>query len=146
VQLRLDFLEEVNGGAPPAGLRQSLHDYFQATLPTAEFQAWLATANGQIVGTSGLVYMSRPPSHNNLSGRDAYIMNMYTLAAWRGRGIGTALFQQVLNEIQRSGCEKVLLHATEQGRALYEKFGFRVSGGEMRMSLTIAAPPTSSHL
>jgi GNAT superfamily N-acetyltransferase len=133
----------VNGEAPPAGLRQSLCDYFQATLATGEFQAWLATANGQIVGTSGLVYMSRPPSYNNLSGRDAYIMNMYTLPAWRGRGIGTALFQQVLDEIRTSGSGKVLLHATEQGRALYEKFGFRISDGEVEMTLKVVAAPTS---
>jgi GNAT superfamily N-acetyltransferase len=142
VDLRVEFLQEVNGEPPPAGLRESLHSYFTRTLYSGEFQAWLAVANepadtpgANIVGTSGLVFMSRPPSHSNLSGRDAYIMNMYTLPAWRGRGVGTALFGRVLEHIETSGCEKALLHATEQGRALYEKFGFRVPDSEVEMTL-----------
>jgi GNAT superfamily N-acetyltransferase len=69
---------------------------------------------------------------------------MYTLPAWRGRGIGTALFQQVLDEIRTSGSGKVLLHATEQGRTLYEKFGFCISDGEVEMTLKVVAAPTSS--
>jgi ribosomal protein S18 acetylase RimI-like enzyme len=142
VDLRLMFLEEVNGGPAPDGLRESLHGYFTRTLASGEFRAWLAVSNvtrdthaEQIVGTSGLVFMSRPPSHTNLGGRDAYIMNMYTLPACRGRGIGTALFGRVLEHIETSGCEKALLHATEQGRALYEKFGFRVPDSEVEMTL-----------
>lgn len=145
VGLRLIFLEEVTGEPTPTGLRESLHGYFKRTLFNGEFRAWLAVANEQtdtpkeqIVGTSGLVFMSRPPSHTSLSGRDAYIMNMYTLPAWRGRGVGTALFSHVLEHIKISGSEKVILHATKQGRALYEKFGFRVSHGEVEMTLKIS--------
>ncbi|MDO4636796.1 MAG: GNAT family N-acetyltransferase [Lautropia sp.] len=44
---------------------------------------------------------------------------------WRRQGIGRQLFASLLQAL--SGCD-VLLHATAQGRPLYEKSGFRTQG------------------
>jgi GNAT superfamily N-acetyltransferase len=136
VDLRLEFLREVNATNSDPSFRDNLYGYFSRTLPAGEFLAWLAEADGAIIGTSGLVFFERPPSFNNFTGQSAYIMNMYTLPAWRGRGVATALLNRVLDYIKTTPCRSVSLHATEQGRSLYERVGFlgtdEVMGLELR--------------
>lgn len=137
VNLRVEFLAEVNEVTTQSlsNLRTNLHDYFARTLPSGEFLAWLAEADGIIVGTSGLVFFQRPPSCNNITGQSAYIMNMYTLPSWRGRGVATALLNRVLDYIKATPCRSVFLHATAQGRPLYERIGFKSSNEVMELEL-----------
>ena len=42
----------------------------------------------------------------------------------RRRGIGEALLQRLLSDRDEIGIRRLVLHATEQGRTLYERFGF----------------------
>lgn len=86
-QFRAAFLAEVRGvSAADTNLLSALRRYFSAAVPTSEFIAYLAESDGQIIATSGLVFHQHPPSPRNLSGREAYIMNMYTLPTWREIG------------------------------------------------------------
>lgn len=97
--------------------------------------AWLAECDGEIIGTSGLVFFQRPPSFNNITGCDAYIMNMYTLPAWRGRGVASTLLARVLEYVKTTGSRHVFLHATPQGRPIYLRAGFQESSEVMELSL-----------
>ena len=45
----------------------------------------------------GFVLFRRPPYPKSLSGVDAYIMNMFTVPEWRGKGIGGDLLDIVFN-------------------------------------------------
>jgi GNAT superfamily N-acetyltransferase len=138
LRLRIEFLREVNGAEADKvlpQLRENLREYFLRHLPTGEFIAWLAVADGEVIGTSGLVFFRRPPSVTNLTGVEAYIMNMYTLSQWRGRGVATSLFQQVLDFVKTTPSHRVFLHATNEGRRIYEKFGFTGDGERMELIL-----------
>lgn len=66
-------------------------DYFERTLPEGDFRAWVAQIDGRVVGGAGLVIDSVPPTPHYLLGKEGYIMNLVTRAAWRERGIATAL-------------------------------------------------------
>lgn len=141
VALRAAFLAQV-GGADPADatLRDALRHYFASALPAGEFVAWLAVADGQIVATSGLVIHRHPPSPTNLAGREAYVMNMYTLPAWRGRGLAAALLDRLIDHARAAGCCRVVLHALPRARSIYVRAGFVPAEGEMR--LVLSAPAT----
>jgi GNAT superfamily N-acetyltransferase len=52
-------------------------------------------------------------------------MNMFTSPNYRNRGIGTALFKKIVDEAKQLGYKKITLYATEMGRPLYEKYGFK---------------------
>ncbi len=109
--------------------------YFHQALPAGEFRGWVAEAGGQIVGCGGLVVHRIPPTTYNLDGRVGYIMNMYTLSEWRRRGVARAVMAATLSWLQAQGVSAAALHATPQGRPLYEQFGFAPTN-EMRVLLT----------
>ena len=88
-----------------------------------------------MIACGGLVFLQKPPSPGNHSGREAYIMNMYTAPEWRGRGLATRLFDALMGDAREAGAQLVRLHATEDGRALYERSGFRLVGNEMALRL-----------
>lgn len=138
IRLRMDFTREVQKIKNDDGdktLSDSLREYFSSTMPEDGFIAWLAEYEGQIVATSGLCFYKLPPSFKNLSGNMAYIMNMYTIPEFRGKGIAKVLFEKILTEAKALGFKKISLHATEMGRPIYEKFGFKGIDTEMALNL-----------
>ncbi len=135
-RLRLDLLREIGNLADDrqAGpLLAAIRAYFAPRLIRGEFVAWVAEADGRLVATSGLVFFERPPDAGNLSGVDAYVMNMYTLPPWRGRGVATALLAELLRFAQASAAGGLRLHATEEGRPIYQRAGFRQTATEMEL-------------
>jgi GNAT superfamily N-acetyltransferase len=136
VDLRAAFLAEVRGDDPSdPQLLSALRQYFASSLPTGEFVSYVAEVDRRLVATSGMAYHSHPPASGDLSGRHAYIMNMYTLPTWRGRGVATTLFTMLLALAGKEGCNKVSLHALPLGRPIYIKAGFMPAEGEMSLKL-----------
>jgi GNAT superfamily N-acetyltransferase len=138
IELRVALLRESGDLAADADagpLGAALRDYLARALPTGEFLAWVAEVDGVIVAASGLNLLQRIPSPGNLSGRTAYVMNMYTVADWRGRGIATALFGEILAHVRRLGVERVWLRATADGRRIYRRFGFVDAVDDMELRL-----------
>lgn len=134
--LRIAFLAEVSTSIPPGPeLRAALTSYFARTLQSGEFAAYLAVADDRIVATSGLVYYHHPPSATNLHGCEAYVMNMYTLPVWRGRGIATALLEKLIEYARKTNSCRVSLHALPNARSIYLKAGFVPVDTEMRLDL-----------
>jgi len=72
-----------------------------------------------------------PPNYSNQSGKVAYIMNMYTLPEYRRQGVAAELLKRTIEGAKACGYSKITLHATDMGRPLYEKFGFRDVQGDM---------------
>jgi GNAT superfamily N-acetyltransferase len=59
------------------------------------------------------------------SGKDTVgIYNLSTLAAHRGKGIGTALMSYSLNLAKRTGYKNAILQASEEGIGIYKRLGF----------------------
>jgi len=109
-----------------ADLRQATHQYLLEALPTEAFLVWVAEASGHIVATSGLIFFQKPPSESNLSGMEAYILNMYTLPQWRGQGIATTLLHTSRTDTLFPYTTLFRSYATHDGKPLYEKAGFVV--------------------
>jgi GNAT superfamily N-acetyltransferase len=62
-------------------------------------------------------------------------MNMYTQPAYRGNRIAPTLFEKLVTEAKERGCHEISLHATDMGRPVYLKFGFKESDGELVLTL-----------
>ena len=134
VALRAAFLAENYGAAASAPeFLDALRRYFATTLGNGEYMAYLAIADAQVVATSGMVIHRHPPRPSKLGGCEAYVMNMYTLPAWRRRGLATALMKKLIDLAVQKGCERVTLHASDMGRPVYSKLGFVQADTEMRL-------------
>jgi GNAT superfamily N-acetyltransferase len=99
------------------------------------YLAWVATASdGSIVAGLGLWLMDWPPHMIGPGARRGNILNVYTESTHRRQGIARRLMEVALDWCRRNGIRAVILHYSDDGRALYEKLGFRPTN-EMRLLL-----------
>ena len=99
-----------------------------------EYLAWLATAPDEsIAAGAGLWLMDWPP-HMVGNGTRGNILNVYTAAEFRRRGLAGELMKAAMRWCRSNGVEVVVLHASPDGRRLYEAMGFAATN-EMRIKL-----------
>ena len=136
VRLRVAFLTETGSDlTPQPALAPAIQAYFLETIATGEFLGCVAESEGQLAATSGLIFRRNPPSIRALKGRSAYVMNMYTLPAWRRRGIAGELLKRLVNHARTNGCRHISLHTMPGARGVYERVGFKATDNEMRLNL-----------
>jgi GNAT superfamily N-acetyltransferase len=136
-RLRIEFLTEmgnINYESAIPELKLTIYRYFKEEINKGFF-CWIAEQNGIIVGTSGLVFQKKPPLSGNLTGIDGYIMNMYTIPSYRKKGIAERLLNEIIEFLKDREIYTVSLHATNDGRKLYEKVGFIAKDSEMVLKL-----------
>lgn len=143
-RLRLALLDET-GGPLPAGERADLlrdnAAFYRSHLAAGDWWSWVVEFDGEVGAVGTLALWRRPPYPGNPGGRDAYLLNMYTAPAYRGRGAARSIVLAALAQARSLGVRKVVLHATEAGRPLYLRHGFTPSSQYMELSLTDAPAP-----
>jgi GNAT superfamily N-acetyltransferase len=136
VRMRAVFLAEVSGtDANDLALLEALGKFFAATIAGEDFVTMLAVAADRVVASGGLVYHRHPPSQKNLSGREPYVLNMYTLPAYRGRGIATKILLELAEIVRAGGGRRIRLHTYPKAAAVYARLGFVPTGDEMKWDL-----------
>ena len=127
VSLRMGLFCEVGELAEPLAdldLWQATSAYFSAGQADGSARSWVAEVEGEVVASGTLALFVRPPYPGNLSGLEAYLLNMYTLPAYRKQGMASALLDAMVAHASAEHLGKVWLHASDQGRPLYERMGF----------------------
>jgi GNAT superfamily N-acetyltransferase len=108
--------------------------FLEGAIAEGTFQAWLAQDGNRAVG-GGAVIISPWPAHPyDLECRRATILNVYTDPDYRRRGIARGLMLRMIGWCKEQGLARVTLHASDDGRHLYESLGFEPSN-EMRLNL-----------
>ncbi len=116
-------------------------EYLRDALPRGEYLAWVAESTAspaEPVGGAG-VQLRRILPRPRLGapgiepGPEAIILNVYVELAWRRRGVAEALMRSVLKTLAERNVGRVVLHASDEGRRLYERLGF-VPTTEMLLS------------
>lgn len=64
---------------------------FSPRVAHRDYVSWVATSDQCIVGTATLAEYRRPPYLGNLSGREAYLLNVFTVPAHRRQGIDRSI-------------------------------------------------------
>jgi ribosomal protein S18 acetylase RimI-like enzyme len=124
---RLAYLTEMQGSRPEEylqELRQNLQSFFVQAMREGNFFALLAEYEGKVASYGGMVLKKIPGDLNQSSYLEGDILNMYTLPAYRRKGISSRILQQLLAEAKTMGVSKVALHCSKDGEPLYRKFGF----------------------
>jgi GNAT superfamily N-acetyltransferase len=119
-------------------------DQLHEALASGEYVGWLAAdpdGSRKIIAGAGVVLRQVPPfplRHENgeviiAEGYQALIVNVFTEPEWRRCGLGRLLMQQIIAWARKNRIESLVLHASDDGRALYEQLGF-IAATEMRFS------------
>jgi GNAT superfamily N-acetyltransferase len=135
-------------GELPPDLFESFRDQsletFQSMFERGEYVGWLASLENepeQIVAGAGVQLREVPPHPQTnpngkidiVSGGQAIIQNVYTEPDWRRRGLAALLIERIIDWTHAQGIESLVLHASDEGRALYERLGF-IATTEMRFN------------
>jgi GNAT superfamily N-acetyltransferase len=116
--------------------------YFRDAVESGEYLAWLAvttTSPEEIVAGAGLIVrpmIPRPGASGRIEVRDAQVVNVYTEVAWRRRGLAALVMRHLLDYTSANRINRVSLHASDDGRPLYEALGFAPTN-----ELRLAPPP-----
>lgn len=132
--MRIQQLRE-EGAEEATDLRPALQDYYHRHLADGTFVAWLAVDEEQIVGTSGMSFVEKPPYFGCPSGKMGLLSSMYTLKNYRRQGIARELLNRVVQEARAYGCGTVQITASDMGVLLYTDFGFVKNGNFMQYKL-----------
>jgi GNAT superfamily N-acetyltransferase len=119
--------------------------YFRSALPAGEYVAWVAHPTGkpeEVIAGAGVQLRSLLPRPavgrpGLLLGLEGLVLNVYVEPAWRRRGVARRLMEEVLRWAPGAGIVRLVLHASREGRRLYEQMDF-VATNEMRYTGPLA--------
>ena len=124
-------VEHIFTAEQEAALLAPNREYILNGLADGSFAEWLAVEDNKIIGTSSVSFYLLPPTTTRPNGKTAYIGNMFTYPEYRGRGIGSQLLSLATEEAKLAGCNELRLNATDAGRPIYQKFGFKCNDNAM---------------
>ncbi len=84
-------------------------------------------ATGAVVGGAGLLLVEWPPHFRDPNTIRGYILNVWTHPDHRRKGIARGLMQAIMAEARQREIRVLTLHASDEGKVVYEKLGFRQS-------------------
>ncbi|MBR6009386.1 MAG: GNAT family N-acetyltransferase [Clostridia bacterium] len=134
IPMRISQLRE-EGATEDTDLVPALMDYYIRHLADGSFVSYLALDGESIIGTSGMSFVEKPPYFGCPTGKIGLLSSMYTLPAYRRRGIARELLRRVVEEARAYGCGSVQITASDMGVMLYTDFGFVKNGNFMQYKL-----------
>jgi GNAT superfamily N-acetyltransferase len=167
VQVRLATVEDVDviaghrvrmfqdmGLLPPdliEPLRTCARERLSVLLGTGEYVRWLASTResprtdvaGAGVQRRQVFPHPRRQADGSVvvaSGRHAIILNVFTEPPWRRQGVAELLMRHILEWARCERLDRLVLHASAEGRPLYERMGF-VPTNEMRFAAELEPSP-----
>ena len=134
IQMRINQLRE-EGATEDIDLVPNLKEYYKRHVADGTFVSWLAMDGDEIIGTSGMSFVEKPPYFGCPSGRIGLLSSMFTNPNYRRKGIAKELLSRVVNEAKEYGCGTVQITASDMGAKLYTDFGFKHNDNFMHYKL-----------
>jgi len=99
------------------------------------YRGWLVETTGDaIVAGGGVIMLQFQPHPLDVRPQRAWVVNMFTDPEHRRRGLARRLVKTIVEWCGKEGMRFLYLHASDDGRRLYESVGFK-STNEMRLVL-----------
>ena len=134
IEMRINQLRE-EGAKEDIDLVPALKDYYKRHMADGTFVSWLAVDDEEIIGTSGMSFVEKPPYFGCPSGKMGLLSSMFTNPHYRRMGIAKELLHRVVEEARKYGCGTIQITASDMGVKLYEAYGFVHNGNFMQYKL-----------
>ena len=111
-------------------------DRLGKALASGDYFGWLLSKQGEpqkIIAGAGVIIREVPPfpirrKNGEITiaeGRQGLIVNVFTEPEWRRRGLAMLLMEQIIAWSREQQLDGLVLHASDDGRALYEQARLR---------------------
>ena len=125
-------------------LFEACRTYFVEAIPTERYIGWVCESSSRpkaVIGGAGIQLRELAPRPDRTgrhlpSGPEGYVLNVFTEPQWRRQGVAESLMRALIAWATARGVQRLSLHASLEGRALYEKLGF-VPSNEMRRDYVV---------
>lgn len=134
IGMRIQQLRE-EGAKEEIDLVPALREYYMRHMADGTFVSWLAWDGENIIGTSGMSFVEKPPYFGCPSGKMGLLSSMYTNPKYRRMWIARELLSRVVNDAREYGCGTIQITASDMGVKLYADFGFVYNGNFMQYKL-----------
>jgi len=128
IKIRLDFLKEE---FPAMAIEEEnriscqLKNYFPKYLYSGDFVAYIGLVDDNVASTVFMTVQEMPANPSNMTGKSGTVLNVYTYPKYRKNGYASKIMIEIIEEAKRKGLFSLNLNATEMGKSLYEKLGFK---------------------
>ncbi|MBU3916339.1 GNAT family N-acetyltransferase [bacterium] len=102
---------------------------------TGTCKAWIAKIEDKITTSGAVSIISMVPNPSDSSYKVAYMHSIFTVNEFRNRGIAELVVKRMLVYCKSRNINRVILVASEAGRSIYEKIGFK--NNENSMSINV---------
>lgn len=135
MQSRMDTLRAVNSLDADYRFSDGFQEASRKYFLEGDQTTVLAMDGDRVAGCATMCYIELMPTFSHPTGKRAHLMNVYTDPARRREGIAFQMVSLLIDEARNRGVTEISLDATEAGRPLYRKLGFRESGEYMVMNV-----------
>lgn len=100
-------------------------EFFGKALADGNYHGWFyEDADTNVVAGGGVILIEYHPSPTNPRLRRPWVVNVYVERRWRRRGLARQLMDVMIDWSRAQGYSNLFLHASNEGRPLYESLGF----------------------
>jgi GNAT superfamily N-acetyltransferase len=140
VRHRIKMFEDMGAMDDPdidaAQLASGFAAWLDMLMPSQAYVAWLVDARddegtSEAVAGGGATIIPWPPGPRYPGTRLAFVYNVYTEPAHRGRGLARRIMEAIHEFCRGEGIGSVALNASRFGQPLYESLGYHVAQSPM---------------
>jgi GNAT superfamily N-acetyltransferase len=103
-------------------------------IPAGSTRAWVIEDAGTIVASGALKFTDWLPRPDGQRRGLVYVHSVYTVPEHRRQGLARQILNAMIDYCRDNGWPRIILHASDMGRELYEDLGFKPTN-EMRLVL-----------
>jgi len=135
MDIRLEMLRVVNHMEEDEQFSEQLLECSKDYFLNGNQTTCLAFDGDKAVGCASISYIEVMPTFSHPTGKRAHLMNVYTNKNYQRQGIAKKMVNLLIDDAKEKHATEISLDATDEGRPLYEKLGFKASDECMVMSI-----------
>lgn len=119
-----DYPEMVQDSDGYESFEEECGAFLEQAITGERWHIWIAEDDGQVISHMYLELIEKVPRPGRITRPFAYMTNVYTVPAWRGKGVGGKLLSQINAWVKDNDYEFVIVWPSEEGTEFYKRYGY----------------------